>query len=62
MPHIVLSAVVGLTAYAAYRLLAAEIGRVGRLLAKPRAKTDARALGGGTLVRGADGVYRPKVQ
>ena len=59
MPHILIIAAAEAAALAGYKLLKREMGRVGRSLGELR-EAEARApVRSGTLVRGADGVYRP---
>ncbi len=59
MPQFLLLAAAGALALGGYRLMKQEMRRVGRSLDAVR-EAEAKALQRrGTLVRGADGVYRP---
>ncbi len=58
MPQFLLVAAAGAAAYAAYRVVRREMIRVGERLAEVRVP---REIGEApSLVRGADGVYRPE--
>jgi uncharacterized OsmC-like protein len=58
MPQFVLVAAAGAAAYAAYRMLRREMGRVAERLAEVRVPMERDEPT--SLVRGADGVYRPE--
>ena len=58
MPQLVLVAAAGAAAYAAYRMLRREMGRVADRLAEVRVPVEIDEPK--SLVRGTDGVYRPE--
>jgi hypothetical protein len=58
MPQFVLVAAAGAAAYAAYRMLRREMGRVADRLAEVRVPVEIDTPK--QLVRGTDGVYRPE--
>ena len=59
MPQFLLAAAVGAVAYAAWKLIGREMGRVAGQLTEARARPEAREPA--RLVRDADGVYRPEI-
>ena len=58
MPQVLLVAAAGMAAYAAYRVLRREMGRVAGRVAEVRVPTEAEPPK--RLVRDPDGVYRPE--
>ena len=58
MPQVLLVAAAGMAAFAAYRVLRREMGRVAERLAEVRVAVDAEPPK--RLVRDGDGVYRPE--
>ena len=59
MPHVFVIAAVGAAALAGYKLVKREMARVGRTVGELREAEVRAPVSRGTLVRGADGVYRP---
>lgn len=58
MPQLIAIGLVGLLAFYAWRVLKREMARIGTEM--DREKKERAASEGGALVKGPDGVYRPK--
>lgn len=60
MPHVFVIAAVGAAALAGYRFVRREMRRVEDVLSAKPAEPEPLRVIEGDLVRGADGVYRPR--
>ncbi|MEJ1157795.1 hypothetical protein [Prosthecomicrobium sp. N25] len=60
MPQVFVIAAVGAAALAGYKFVKREMDRVEKALKATRSEPVKAPVEAGTLVRGADGVYRPR--